>query len=206
MIKINRDSLGRFTFGNNHDLQIYSMCIATGLLFLAGLFTGSGVTDWWVAMDRHFQSPIGVTINQGDIAISITKPRPILVSTYWQKESVLSPIATATIIDEEDVSTKDMSEVEKMIYEEFGPADYKVARAVAKAESGLREQAFGINTNNTIDVGVFQINSIHFGQKGCSFKEVLDARSNIKCAHEIQKASGWTAWSVFNSGVFAFAL
>src|SRR3990167_10264295 len=41
--------------------------------------------------------------------------------------------------------------IEKYICEKFGPFDCKTALAIAKAESGLREDALGVNTNSTVD-------------------------------------------------------
>jgi len=66
----------------------------------------------------------------------------------------------------------------------------------------MREGAFNANANGTIDVGIFQINSIHFNKEGCSLKEVSDAYKNVDCAYEIYKQSGWTPWTVFNTGSF----
>ena len=91
---------------------------------------------------------------------------------------------------------------EKYICDKWGIADCKIALAVAKAESGMREQAFNINTNNTVDIGIFQINSIHFNKEGCSLKEITDAYKNVDCAYQIYKASGWNAWSAFNNSSF----
>ena len=94
------------------------------------------------------------------------------------------------------------TDAEKYIYEKFGIEDYKVAIAVAKAESGMKEGRIGINTNNTIDVGEFQINSIHFNRPGCSLKEVATTRGNIDCAYQIFKEQGWNPWVAFKNGNF----
>src|SRR3990167_8763827 len=49
--------------------------------------------------------------------------------------------------------------LEVYICEKFGTYECKTALAIAKAESGMREEAVNINANDTIDVGVFQVNS-----------------------------------------------
>jgi hypothetical protein len=98
------------------------------------------------------------------------------------------------------------TDVEKYIYEVFGIEDYKVAIAIAKAESGLREDAININSNNTIDVGIFQINQIHFKKDGCSLKEVSTMQGNIDCAKQLYDSSGWNPWVAFKNGAFTAKL
>ena len=90
--------------------------------------------------------------------------------------------------------------LKKYICDKFGVYDCKTALAVASAESGLREQAVHINNNNTIDVGIFQINSIHFKQEGCSLKEIIDQYKNVDCAYGIWKVQGWNPWVAFING------
>jgi len=94
------------------------------------------------------------------------------------------------------------TDTEKYIYEKFGIENYKLAIAIFRSESGLREDAININTNGTIDVGVAQINSVHFKKPGCSLKEVATYKGNIDCAYSIYQASGWTPWTVFKTGAF----
>ena len=94
------------------------------------------------------------------------------------------------------------TDTEKYIYEVFGIEDYKIAIAIAKSESGLREGAFNINSNGTIDVGIFQINSVHFNKEFCTLKDVSTIKGNIDCAYELYKASGWNPWVVFSNGAF----
>ena len=98
---------------------------------------------------------------------------------------------------------KDLTDIEKYICDKWGQFDCKVALAIAKSESGLREDAFNTyNTNGTLDVGIFQINSIHFSKEGCSLKELVDAKKNVDCAYKIYEASGWNAWVVYQTGSF----
>lgn len=58
------------------------------------------------------------------------------------------------------------------------------------SESGLRNDAFGVNRNGTNDVGVAQINSIH----GMSTEDRMDYRKNVDKAYQIYKSRGWDAW------------
>lgn len=63
---------------------------------------------------------------------------------------------------------------------------------IGRCESGLRENAMGVNTNKTVDRGVFQINSIH---KNISNQDAFDFEKNIKYAWNMFKAQGTTPWN-----------
>jgi len=91
------------------------------------------------------------------------------------------------------------TDIEKYICDKFGAYDCKTAIAVAKAESGLREDAIGINTNKTIDVGIFQINTVHFKKPECQLKDIVDAKKNVDCAYSIWKAQGFQPWVAYTT-------
>lgn len=100
----------------------------------------------------------------------------------------------------EDIDT----DLEKYICDKFGVMDCKIALAVAKAESGMREDAINVNDNGTIDVGVFQINfQSHKDKPECALKKLTDAKSNVDCAYTIWKAQkGFGAWVAYNNSGF----
>lgn len=89
------------------------------------------------------------------------------------------------------------TDLEKYICEKFGVADCKIALAIAKAESGMKETAFNLNSDGSIDIGIFQINSIHWGKEGCQPKNLFDGYKNVDCAYKIWKAQGWEPWTTF---------
>lgn len=92
--------------------------------------------------------------------------------------------------------------LEIYICEKFGQYDCKTALAVAKAESGLKENAYGVNRNGTIDIGVFQVNEVHWDKPGCSPKELFDAESNVDCAYKLFQEQGWNPWVVYNERTY----
>ena len=98
---------------------------------------------------------------------------------------------------------ENLEPIEQYICEKWGVYDCKVALAVTRAESGMREEAFNTyNFNGSLDVGIFQLNSVHFDKPGCSLKEVVDQYKNVDCAYQIYEDQGWSPWVVFNSGSF----
>ena len=147
------------------------------IILLAGLlYTFKIVNSWFNTHYFEFAQPVEVKLNQ---PIAIKERKPIV-----QKIVLDYP-------DEIDTP------IEKYIVEKFGVWDAKTALAIAKAESGFREEAIHINTNNTIDVGIFQINSVHFKKAGCSLKELVDQYKNVDCAYSIYKEQGFTPWVAF---------
>jgi hypothetical protein len=187
-----RDSAGQFISKPRAILKV--VYIAVAISAVVYLITLGFVKTWVFANTHGLQSPRKVTITKQEIFPKLPE------------RTVLSPVVSTLAEDNskvtEEVAENKLTAVEKILLEVFGVEDFKMARAVAKAESGLREDAFHANTNGTIDVGIFQINSIHFGREGCSFKELVNMESNIKCAKKIYDEQGWGPWVVFNTGAF----
>lgn len=75
--------------------------------------------------------------------------------------------------------------------------DAPTALLVAKAESGMRCDAQNVNKGtNSLDAGLFQINSVHLKKAGWKIGDLLDCHRNTDMAYKIFKGSGWGAWSV----------
>jgi len=165
--------------------------LIAGLLLLVIVFGATysilrGVNRWF---DGHT-----ITFNKV-VNLELKKPIEIIKREAAKTELVK--------IVEEIPEYKDLNDVEKYICDKWGVYDCKLAISIARAESGLKEQAFNAyNSNNTLDVGIFQVNSVHFNKPGCSLKELVDAKKNIDCAYTIYQSSGWNAWSVYKSGAF----
>ena len=106
--------------------------------------------------------------------------------------------------------------LEKYICDKWGIFECKTALAVSKAENGDRiRDRFNINSNGTIDVGIFQINSVHFSKEGCALFQIVDPIQNVDCAYAIWESSdgnigdgkgSWTPWVTFNTQSYLFHL
>ena len=70
------------------------------------------------------------------------------------------------------------------------------AVAVMTAESARYIRAYNVNTNGSIDRGLFQINSIH--GTCCTF----DAIKNARCAFKLYQEQGFKPWVAYNSGAY----
>lgn len=93
--------------------------------------------------------------------------------------------------------------VAEYIVKKFGPVEGIKALAIARAESGLREEAVNLNGGKSLDTGIFQINSVHWDKEGCSLKELTDAYKNVDCAYSIYEAQGgFQAWVAYTNGTW----
>lgn len=144
------------------------------------------INEWFEVNRFEFHKLIEVKIQK---PITIEQRQPI---------TVISPLAD--VIDE-PVVFKDLTEVEQMILDTFGLENYKIARAIAKAESGLRCNAMHVNSNNTVDYGLFQLNSIHWDRFG-GLENLVTCEQQIKSAYELFIEQGFNPWVVFNTGSF----
>jgi hypothetical protein len=133
----------------------------------------------------------------------LTVKSPIVVTTQRvvtvepRVDKVLSPIVVIDYPDEVDTPLK------QYICEKFGLMDCKMALAIASAESGLKCNAININTNGTVDLGVFQLNSIHLQKEGdWTVANMGDCYKNVDLAYELWLEQGWTPWVAYLTGAY----
>jgi hypothetical protein len=85
-----------------------------------------------------------------------------------------------------------------MLIREAGFPESSVGKMLCtiKYESNFYERASNRNRNGSVDYGLFQVNSIHFGRAGCpsSAAALYNAATNTKCALSIYKSQGINAW------------
>ena len=162
------------------------LVIASVILLISMLLALVIQTNNWFNDNKFlFQSPIQITLH---------KPVQIV------KRELLKP--TIIEIVNEIPTLKDLTPIEEYICEKWGAYECKIALAVAKAESGLRKDAIGVNTNKTVDIGIFQINSIHYKKDECSLEKVVTAEGNVDCAFSIWEEQSWQPWVAFTNGSF----
>jgi hypothetical protein len=179
----------RITFnkiGINRKTKVLAIISAIILILGACMALGRVINAWYDSHYLQFNKVLEIKIN-----------KPIEI-----KEREVKPQDIVKII-EKLPEYKDMNDIEKYICDKWGAYHCATALAIAKSESGLKEDAYNTyNSNGTLDIGIFQVNSVHFSKEGCSLKELVDAKKNIDCAYKIYQASGWNAWSVWKSGAF----
>jgi len=133
--------------------------------------------------------------------------KTLTVELAWPVEAKEREYPTeelARILEEIPAPEDLKSDEEKAIYEVFGLEDYRFAIAIARAESGLRRGAFNRSSD---DVGLFQINWVHWSPDSPSYKEECDLslistlEGNARCAYRLFTDSGWGPWVVYTKGI-----
>ena len=94
------------------------------------------------------------------------------------------------------VEVKELT-IEEKIAKTF-PENPMIMLAIAKAESGMNPLASHKNTNGSVDIGLFQINSIH----GKDQLELFDVDHNLEVARQVYEKQGLGAWVAFSSGAY----
>ena len=88
-----------------------------------------------------------------------------------------------------------LAQIKQLICKYFGN-ECELAVRIARAESGLRENAIGDHGSS---LGLFQVNFVHWHKVNCN---LLEAECNIKLAKQIRDGSSWLAWSVYKNKTF----
>ena len=106
---------------------------------------------------------------------------------------------TVTLVQEVKANSP-LNEIQQYICDKFG-TDCKLALAVSRAENGTMQcDRFNINSNGTVDFGVFQINTVHL-KKGYKLADLIDCKKNVDIAFEIySQQKGFQAWVAYTNG------
>lgn len=151
------------------------------LALVVGFFgVGLGVKsffDWTNSNQVEFRNPLIIAVQS---PIVVTPKKLNVVETVNQ------------IVYGEDVVEIEKGSVEDMILQRWGK-DAPTAIAVFRAESGLRCDAYNVNTNMTVDVGITQLNSIHFNEE-FTITDAVDCEKNLDRAYAMWQEQGWTPW------------
>lgn len=157
-------------------LTIFTAIVATGLSVYA-------VSKWFDTHKIVFNQPVKVKLVT-PVEIQIRKPQ------------IIEKKLTLDYPDEIDTP------IEKYICDKFGIYDCKTALAIVKAESGFNDQAFNANTNDSVDLGCWQINfPTHL--KTITPKDALDCEKATDWAYSKYKRDGnFEAWVAYTSGSY----
>ena len=155
---------------------VLAFFVATGLI----IYT---VSQWFDTHKIVFNQPVKVKI----------------IAPIEIKERKAQVIEKKMVLDyPEEIDTP----IEKYICDKFGIYDCKTALAIVKAESGFNEQAFNANSNDSVDLGCWQINfPTHL--KTITPSDALDCEKATDWAYEKYKRDGsFNAWVAYTSGSY----
>lgn len=136
------------------------------------------------------------------LEVKVNKPMEIKKREVEAKEIVK---IIEAIPNPQDLET----DYEKKIYELWGIENYRIAIAVAKAESNMNCDALNINVGGSADFSIFQVNSLWI--KNYSLSELADCNRNIEIAYEIwdngdrelgNNKGSWNPWVTAKNGAY----
>lgn len=118
----------------------------------------------------------------------------------YRKSNGLKPVGqtidSKVIVEAKETKPycRDAIECIRTIGEELGMDNKDITKMIriAKCESNYREDAVNVNTNKTIDRGIYQLNSIH---KDINNADAFDYIKNIKYAWNMYQRQGDTPWN-----------
>lgn len=181
----------------NEALKKKARAALKGLFLIASvggaLVTGSlyglvVLTEFYNTNTIVFRKPFDVTRNR--VVTIMPRETEVVLSEKTQKVAEI-------VKDEEN------KELATYICEKWGVVECKTALAVAKAESEMNCNAFNVNTNGSIDLGVFQLNSNHLTKGGeWTLTNMADCHRNVDLAYEMWEAQGWTPWVAYKTGAY----
>jgi len=160
---------------------VWSMVVTVAVI---GLGTAAILYNGWSATNR----------------IIVTFPFELKFYQPFRVEEIKPTVIVETLDFPTDL--QNLPPIETYIVKKFGVADAKIALAVARAESNMREDAVNLNGGKSLDMGIFQINSVHWNRPGCSLKELVDPYKNVDCAYSIFKEQGWNPWVAHKTGAY----
>lgn len=152
----------------------YTKQVKMLVFFIVGLLLGAAINSY-INREKWEDQQVDIGLNTlGVISPLAQNPFDLEVAEAKQPEPILEPEMTV----EDKI---------RLVFED----DAEDALKIAKCESGLRADAWNENTNGSVDVGVFQINSVH----GIRAKWLLNDEVNIRVAKQIfDEQGGWHAW------------
>jgi hypothetical protein len=193
-IKKDREATKKAIESSNLTLKAMGLLLLVGFVFAGVAHITERAVNWGANHELIVDLwPVNISTNK---IIEVKDREPL---------TVLSPVVSTLI--EEDISTvfDSMSEVDKYLYEKFGPEEFKVVSAIQDCENGSENPELLVDEpNGTKSVGVMMINSVHWGQDYCGgLHELTTIKGNIDCAYNIWERNGsYNAWSVLGGSCF----
>lgn len=186
---LNRDSSGKFVSKNRVIIKVtlLAVFVATSIYMLTELLLA--INDWSYKNEIITQTPI---IFQKPVYLKHREPEQVLSPVVGEIMDSVAPMSNLTDID-------------RLLMGTWGIEEYKVARAIAKCESGLRSDAVNWDSK---DVGLMQINWPIWEKPikekfGYTLKDMFDPIKNVEVAYWIwdrgngtegDKIGSWNAW------------
>lgn len=185
-----------------------SIVYFTVIVVLAISFGSMGAGILWFTQNYYVQNPVQVKIRCMACQRPTPTPQVIVVTPTATPKKV---VPTPTPEEPEYINKRPTDEFVASLVRSY-PWDYSTAIRLAKSENYYNlTKSFDCarsHTNNdgSVDVGLFQINSIHatrLATLGMTMEDMKDCRKNADYAYNwVYKHSGWQPWSAYINGSY----
>ena len=158
----------------------------------SGFFSVVAITN---ESQGDFNKKVGDFVKKGEKIGAIEKGR-ILFEVRDFKGNPYDPIR---IITHKKIDTSSKNQIyiafrDMLLQQGFKIPEIKNMFLIASMESSLNPSAINYNRNGTVDIGLFQINSVWHKRCGVNSTELYDVNANIKCALIVLRNQGLSAW------------
>lgn len=162
-----------------------------------GFFSVVAITN---ESQGDFNKNIGDFVKKGE-EIGLINKGKIIFEVRDFKGNPYDPIR---IITHKKIDTTDKNKIfmafrDMLLKHGFKKKEIRNMFLIANMESSLNPSAINYNRNGTVDIGLFQINSIWNKKCGLKSIELYDVNSNIECAHLVLRTQGLSAWVTWNN-------
>ena len=123
--------------------------------------------------------------------VHIALATPILIA---RRQVVVNEMVMA------DPNNSPLDPIQQYICNKFGN-QCKTALAIARAESNDNCNEINVNTNGTVDFGIFMENSVHLNRQ-FTLADLSTCERMVDRAYDLYKQTGWAAWSSYQSGAY----
>lgn len=170
--------------------KVILVLAVVGAVSTGTLYGISKIADFFDENALIVKLPVEVAVTTNKVVEIVPRVKTVVVSEKTERIKEI-------VADEDD---KDLA---TYICEKWGVVECKTALAVAKAESGMRCDAFHANTNGSVDVSVFQLNSVHLSKGGeWTLENMANCYKNVDLAYELWLTNGWSSWVAWTNSSY----
>lgn len=181
----------------------YLILVAAILILWAGAYLAGQVLGY---LDFHrrprptyYISPVG---SMDDVRVFKLDHEAVILSAHdevYYEGEFISTDEYRGLVRKAEAKEPEEKTVEELITEKFGDKS-KIALAVARCESGLRENAIGDTHIYPHSYGVFQVRAF---PNRPTVDDLLTAEKNIDYAYTLSKGgTTWLHWTCFTKGYY----
>lgn len=203
----------RATDGTYTAKQSYRPSRGLMVLVVATVLFATGsyyFNKWSESWHLSFQNPIRVTNHEHTLTTFYIQ-NFIVITPVAYGESLHSRIHSLSkkLFPEAYAAAPEVVDPKRLNSEQyiryvFGK-DATMALAISHAENGRHKcDLLVAEPNNTVSVGLFQMNTVHFGKY--SVGQLITCHGNIDAAYKLFSEQGWGPWSTYKNGKYLKSL